>query len=139
VPNEGVATQLQKSLSGKKFPLDEDTRKGLEKSFTEKGTNIGIFYGTYEKGQTRYTTAEKVIDKVNWTKGETQITANGKVYLLKIHEVLPPSPKKLSEIRGIVIADYQNHLEKEWVDSLKQVYVINVNEDVLQKVIHSLQ
>jgi peptidyl-prolyl cis-trans isomerase SurA len=139
VPNEGVVSQLQKSITGKKFPLDEDTQKGIEDSFTEKGTSIGIFYGTYEKGQTRYTTAEKVIDKVNWTKGETQITANGKVYLIKIHEVLPPGPKKLSEIRGIVIADYQNHLEKEWVDSLKQVYVINVNEDVLQKVIQSLQ
>ena len=139
VPNEGVVAALKKSLSGKKFPLDEDTKSSLEKSFSEKGTDLGIFYGTYERAETRYSAAEKVIDKVNWTAGEKQITANGKVYLIKIHEVLPPSPKKLSEIRGIVIADYQNHLEKEWIASLKQVYVINVNEDVLQKIIKSLQ
>jgi peptidyl-prolyl cis-trans isomerase SurA len=139
IPNEGMASQLQKSIANKKFPLDEESKEALEKEFSGNGNTLNILYGTYEREQTRYTTAEKVIDKVNWTRGEKQITDNGKVYLVKIHEVLPPGQKKLNEIRGIVIADYQNHLEKKWVNSLKQVYVINVNEDVLQQIIHSLQ
>jgi len=139
IPNEGVVSRLQKSIANKKFPLDEESREALEKEFSGNGNNLNILYGIYEREQTRYTTAEKVIDKVNWTKGEKQMTANGKVYLVKIHEVLPPVQKKLNEIRGIVIADYQNHLEKKWVNSLKQVYVINVNEDVLQQIIYSLQ
>ncbi len=139
VPNEGIVKQLQQSLAGKKFPMTGEAISAIEEEFSEKEMPIHIFSGKYEKSQPRFTTAEKVIDEVQWTKGEKQITASGKVYLVKIHNILPPAPKKLNEIRGIVIADYQNHLEKVWINSLKQVYAINVNEDVLQKVIYSLQ
>ena len=31
---------------------------------------------------------------------------------------LPPSPKPLEEVRGAVITQYQNLLEKEWVEQL---------------------
>ncbi len=41
-------------------------------------------------------------------------------------------PKKLSEARGYIIADYQDQLEKEWVKSLEDTYEVNVDEKVFK-------
>ena len=49
--------------------------------------------------------------------------------------LLESSKKSLKEARGYVIADYQDHLEKEWVESLKKEYSVNVNSDVLNKLV----
>jgi len=34
----------------------------------------------------------------------------------------------LNEIKGLVIASYQDALEKEWVSALKSKFEVNVNE-----------
>jgi len=39
------------------------------------------------------------------------------------------------DARGLVISDYQNFLEKKWIEELKKKYPINVNEKVLQSVL----
>ena len=40
-------------------------------------------------------------------------------------------PKSLQEAKGLVTADYQNYLEKEWIEVLKKKYDYHVNEGVL--------
>ena len=35
----------------------------------------------------------------------------------------------------ILIADYQNHLEKIWISDLKSKYSISINKDVLYSII----
>ena len=54
-----------------------------------------------------------------------------KFYVVVVDEKLPSMPKELSEIKGAVISDYQNHLEKYWMKELVQKYPIKINEDVL--------
>jgi peptidyl-prolyl cis-trans isomerase SurA len=49
--------------------------------------------------------------------------------------MLQPEPKTLDEARGLVTADYQTYLEKEWIKELKEKYPVAVNEDVLEKVL----
>jgi len=44
------------------------------------------------------------------------------------------SPKELSDVRQLVVADYQEYLEKQWLDQLRKRYQVTVNEDVLQTV-----
>ena len=41
-------------------------------------------------------------------------------------------------MRGIVISDYQNHIEKIWLKNLKNKYKVNVNEKVLRNIKNSL-
>ena len=53
----------------------------------------------------------------------------------KIISILPPAPKELKDARGFVIADYQDYLEKQWVESLKKDYKIVINEDVLNSLV----
>ncbi len=56
--------------------------------------------------------------------------------VVRINEFLPSQPKKISEIRGLVIADYQNHLEKQWVQELRQKYQHTVNREALNNMIN---
>ena len=57
-----------------------------------------------------------------------------KFYVVKVDAKLPSMPKELSEIKGAVISDYQNHLEKYWMNELVEKYPITINEDVLYNI-----
>jgi peptidyl-prolyl cis-trans isomerase SurA len=43
-------------------------------------------------------------------------------------------PRNFAEAKGLVIGDYQNELEKEWVISLKKKYPVKINEAVFQQI-----
>lgn len=55
----------------------------------------------------------------------------------KVEQVLPPRNKELREARGYVIADFQDALEKQWVEELRREYPIKVNKKALAKLIKS--
>ncbi|KAA3436327.1 peptidylprolyl isomerase [Rufibacter hautae] len=77
----------------------------------------------------------KVLDAVTWKPGTYNLTQDGRVIWIKIDQVDPPSPKKLSETRGVVISDYQNYLEQEWIKELRQKYPVSINQPEVQKLI----
>lgn len=56
---------------------------------------------------------------------------DGKFYVVVVKEFLKSQPKSLSEARGAVIQDYQNHLEETWLEELRQKHVITVQSEVL--------
>ena len=69
---------------------------------------------------------------IEWKKGLTKnITKNNSVIFVDVVEVLEPSPKSLDEAKGIITADYQNYLEKEWIKELRGKYPVTVDEKVL--------
>jgi len=43
-------------------------------------------------------------------------------------------PEEVMDVRGMVTNDYQNALEQEWIEDLKNRYPVTVNEKVLKKV-----
>ena len=44
------------------------------------------------------------------------------------------APKEYTDVRGQVLSDYQDLLEKQWVEELRKRYVVQVNRDVLATV-----
>ncbi len=44
------------------------------------------------------------------------------------------APKELSDVRALVVADYQDYLEKQWVADLRKQFAVKVNDDVLNTV-----
>ena len=44
------------------------------------------------------------------------------------------APKEYTDVRGQVLEDYQNLLEKQWIEELRKQYVVTVNRDVLATV-----
>lgn len=57
-----------------------------------------------------------------------------KKLIIYINGMVPPQPKLLNETKGVVTADYQSYLEKQWIDELRKKYIVKVNYDVLKQV-----
>ena len=55
----------------------------------------------------------------------------GKIYVIKVASMLPVMKKEFNEAKGIATSDYQNNLEKLWLDSLQSKYKIKVYKKVL--------
>jgi peptidyl-prolyl cis-trans isomerase SurA len=77
----------------------------------------------------------KLIDSIPWTPGFTNdIVSKGTTVFVYVRKVLKPEIKGLNEARGLITADYQNYLEKEWIASLRAKYPVEVNAVVLAKI-----
>jgi len=121
-----VAKKAKATLERKN---DDELLKEFNKEKSKE--SLKIESGTYERGQDNY------IDRVLWEIGlSKEITLDdGRVVFIKIAGLVEPEPKKLKEIKGQVIADYQEYLEDEWIKSLKQKYPVKVNDSVLKSLV----
>jgi len=54
-------------------------------------------------------------------------------YVIKLHPA--NQPRSFAEARGLVINDYQQEIERQWMETLKKKYPVRVNEDVLKKLL----
>lgn len=78
-----------------------------------------------------------VIDRLDWNdSGFKGPFYHARKYLVtEVVRIVPPEPKSLHEVRGLVISDYQNYLEKQWVNELREKYEIFVDQDVLRTIV----
>lgn len=79
-----------------------------------------------------------ILAKVPWTEGLHTTENNGMYYLVRILKRVPPGPMTFEEARALVIADYQTHLEKKWINDLKRKYPIKINEKGKQYIFKQL-
>jgi peptidyl-prolyl cis-trans isomerase SurA len=90
--------------------------------------------GIYEEG------SEALPKNVQFKVGVSEIYKDGDYYFVtKVQKVLPEGLKTFEECKGKVINDYQQYLEQNWVNDLKQEFTVKVNQDVFQKVKKELQ
>lgn len=59
---------------------------------------------------------------------------NNVYYVVKVTKLIPESFRTLDEARGMVINDYQQEVEQNWINNLKSKYEVTINKDVLRKV-----
>lgn len=96
--------------------------------------------------KTMLTSSEMVLEKSNgdqlrsieWKEGAVgPLNRQGdKVHAFKkVVEILPAGQKTLDESKGYVVADYQDALEKEWVEQLKDQYNVKIRKKTLKKLI----
>lgn len=97
------------------FNADSVIRIRVEKGIFKKGDNALIDSVVFHKD----TTVNKLKDyPIDATYGK----------------LLKKGPEDYTDVRGLVVADYQEMLEKEWVAQLRRKYTYSVNEDVLKTV-----
>jgi len=92
---------------------------------------------TYEKNY-----IEKESDDIKtlpWTANQvtpyTLDKEKGTATWRKVEKILPVQLKTLDDSRGYVIADYQDFLEKEWIEQLKKEFTTTVNDSVFESLI----
>lgn len=87
--------------------------------------------------QVEFTKEDEVGKKVEFKAKAVSpmMSSEGQYYFYKIDQIVAATPKSLKESRGYVVADYQDQLEKDWVESLRKKYKVDIHQDVLQKLI----
>jgi peptidyl-prolyl cis-trans isomerase SurA len=91
----------------------------------------------YEKGAFQRND-RPVLTRVDWKPGDYSIENSGMYYLARILEILPPGPMTFEEAKAQVISDYQNYLEKNWVQQLLRKYPVKINEKGKQSIYKQL-
>jgi peptidyl-prolyl cis-trans isomerase SurA len=102
------------------------------KSFNPKSENqkyASKEEGIFSKGQ------HSIIDGIEWKNGATKpFSVGNKFVVVDILENLPSGYQELDEVKGYVINDYQNYLDKKWIGELRMKHEVEVNYDLLKTI-----
>ncbi|MFC2112263.1 peptidylprolyl isomerase [Bacteroidota bacterium] len=118
---------LESSKTKKLSPEDLRSKANIE--FNDS-TCLSFEFRKLESGDL------SLADNMDWNQDKISKveTKEEKAIFLVNNKILKASTKKLEECRGLVTADYQNHLEKVWIASLREKYPVTVNQDLLSKI-----
>ena len=112
----------------KKLKFDQ-WAEALRKTFNgDSIIRIRVEKGIFKKGDNAL--VDSVIFKKDTTVTKTKDYPIDAVY----GKVLKKGPEDYTDVRGLVVADYQDQLEREWVADLRRKYTFTVNDDVLKTV-----
>ena len=89
---------------------------------------IRVEKGIFKKGD------NAVIDKMVFKKDTTVTTLKDYPIDAVYGKLLKKGPEEYQDVRALVVADYQEELEKAWVEDLRKRYSVVVNKEVLQTV-----
>ena len=126
-----------KVIDAKGMGLDADTAykkeiNGYEKALKAqkksypKNTEYDFIINEYREGVLMFNISEKKI----WSKVQENENLLFDFYSKNNEKY---TGKSFDEVKGQVIADYQQSLEEDWIKSLKSKYTVKVNEDELRK------
>ena len=103
------------------------------KKFNKKKEILSFSEDTAEKGKSK--AIESIPFKVGSMTKTEQNPADKTWHFMKIERIMPAGVKSLKEARGFVVADYQEFLEKQWMNELSSKYKVEVKKDVLNSII----
>ena len=92
--------------------------------------NLQVESRLFNKGE------NELVDK-NWTPGTSADIVSEKdkkIVIISVSKLLKPETKSYIDSKGIVTADYQNYLEKQWLVELKKKYIVTIDKNVLATV-----
>jgi peptidyl-prolyl cis-trans isomerase SurA len=126
IKDASIIKSLKKLL--KKGATDEQILAKFNRDSIQK---ITIEHKKFLKGENMN------LENIAWKPGTSDIipVADKESILVIVHQVVAPEPKLLQEIRGAMTADYQNFLEKEWINELRTKYPVDVNRDVFNSIL----
>ena len=117
--------KMQKEVS-KKTP-DEAAQYLLDNYKTDSISPIKIEKGLFVQGDNQY------IDESIFKSGKSTFPEGFGDFFL-IGKLLPNLPESYTDVRGLVITDYQDYLEKEWLESLNKKYPVEIYRDVIETI-----
>jgi len=140
-PNQVIRKDFGSSMPGNKKNKKPNSRvelqmyayslKPIERQINaEKPLSLQITeIRPYEKG------TNPLLSQVPWQEGKHKVQQNGRVLLVQINSIEKPRAKNFEETKGQIISDYQVYLENEWVENLRKMYEVKVDQAEFQKLI----
>ena len=112
----------------KKLPFDQWAEKLRQTFNADSVIRIRVEKGIFKEGDNAL--VDSIIFKKDTTVSHLKDYPINAVY----GKVLKKGPEGYTDVRGLVVADYQEMLEQQWVAELRRKYSFSVNKDVLQTV-----
>lgn len=76
---------------------------------------------------------------IEWKTGHS-ITQNGKAYqLVVVNKMVPAGALSFEDARTLIVSEYQNELEKNWLTALRKKYPVKVNDKTKKYVVEKLK
>lgn len=107
---------------------NKEILKYFETNIQLTNKDFAAVYKEFEEGMLLFEMLEKQV----WEKSKDSI---GLANFYDLNKNKKYASQEMSEIRGLVISDYQTYLEKLWVDSLYKKYNVLFNEKEKKKVL----
>lgn len=118
----------------REYARKHSTQEVLEKFNKSDTIGIRVEELTLEKGK-----SPEASELKDWKAGEVTVAKldrqNNEYSFYKVEKILPAQDKLLNEARGYIIADYQDHLEIQWVNELKKQYPVKIDKGVFESLI----
>lgn len=112
----------------KKLPFEQWAEKLRQTFNADSVIRIRVEKGIFKEGDNAL--VDSIIFKKDTTVSHLKDYPINAVY----GKVLKKGPENYTDVRGLVVADYQEMLEQQWVAELRRKYSFSVNKDVLQTV-----
>ena len=92
--------------------------------------NLQVEEKLFTKGENEYVTK-------NWNPAVSADIVSEKdkrIIIVSVNKLMKPDVKSYLDSKGMVTADFQNYLEKEWIDALKKKYPVTIDQKVLSTI-----
>lgn len=107
----------------------EDWGDALRKAFNNDSViRIRVEKGLFKKGD------NALIDREVFGKDTTVTSLKDYPIDATYGKILKKGPEDYTDVKGLVIADYQDYLEKLWVEELRRKYKVEVDGNVVKTV-----
>ncbi len=121
----GSCTQREKAEAVRRLLVNGRSAESIKEELNE-GPTIHVLFsqGKLEEGSSKLPEGYRFEPGVSeiFEEGENQYT------LLRVDRIYPETRKELKEARGEVLNDYQNYLEEQWVEDLRETYAVKINK-----------
>ncbi|MCK4664075.1 MAG: peptidylprolyl isomerase [Bacteroidales bacterium] len=125
--NEKTLKKVQKLIDNRSTkPISDDE---MLNTINKGGKELlKINTGVFSKGD------NELIDHTFWGIGSFDKIEKETNFIAFSGKKVAPCPKTLQEAKGLITADYQTYLEKEWIKELRNKYKITINKEVLDSI-----
>lgn len=126
VKNQADVDAVKNSVKGLAFDQWADKLRSTFNNDTI--IRIRVEKGIFKEGDNAF--IDKMVFKKDTTVQQLKDYPIDAVY----GKLLKKGPEEYKDVKGLVTADYQNQLEKQWVAELRKKYTFSVNNEVLATV-----
>jgi len=98
-----------------------------------KNKNVYSETGTFQRED------RPALRNINWKLGQYQSQNANTYQLVIVTNMVAPGSLSFEDARASVISEYQNELEKNWIDALKKKYPVKVNDKTKKYVVEKIK
>ena len=126
--DEKIAKKIYKRAASNKV---DKLKKLLEEN---EALTVAVSEGVAER-------KDEIVFNNIWEKEQGvfgPVAAGDGFAVLQVFNFIPASPKALNEVKGLVIASYQNEIEEAWIAELKEKFPVSINKKVRDSLFQEL-